>query len=248
MKKGLFLISVTFVAMAFQNCGSEVEFDNMNAQKIDTGVGLNTQIIDNIEPASVDAPEEIVEEEPSNNNCSMVNNNILRNGSFENLTNDDDYLSGRSWSVLDDILDADGAVAWYTEEGAGIEVQETRVVKNATHGNYVVELDSHGPGSNTKMSQDVVLTPDTYILSFDYAARTNRANDNDIEVLVNNERVALMSNTNKNWQNESIEILITGADTYTISFRAVGIENTYGGILDNVSLKRKSADNCVASN
>ncbi|MFD2229521.1 PEP-CTERM sorting domain-containing protein [Alkalimarinus sediminis] len=170
--------------------------------------------------------------------AASANANLITNSSFES----DEGLTGSQWGLYDTI---DG---WYTSSGSKIEIQRNTVT-NAQDGNQYVELDSHHADSNSSMSQDLfgLTVGQTYQLDFWYKARTNQPNDNGINVswgpspdispftyAFNVDGVAPMD-----WK------LVTGfltatAEDMTLTFSAVGRENTLGGFIDNVSLKAAS--------
>jgi len=170
--------------------------------------------------------------------ASSASASLITNGSFES----DVGLTGTQWGVFDSI---DG---WYKSNGAGIEVQRNTVV-NAQDEDQYVELDSHNAGSNSSMSQDLLglVVGDIYQLDFWYKARTNSTNDNGINVgwgaspdlypftyAFNVDGVAPMD-----WTHVS-GLLTATSENMTLTFSAVGTQNTLGGFIDNVSLNSHS--------
>lgn len=174
---------------------------------------------------------------------ASASTNLIVNGSFEDISKRPgiQHLANGSWSILSAIP------GWTTIAGAGIEVRRN-VAGTAQNGVQFVELDSRGhfPGkhSNSTMAQTVTTTASqTYILSFWYSPRPHTAgmgaNTNDIGAYWNGSQLggALtgINNTGSHhWQQYSYTVVGHGFDT--LSFAALGKQDTYGGSLDNVSL------------
>jgi hypothetical protein len=133
--------------------------------------------------------------------------------------------------------------------GNGIELQKNIVTHSAT-GNYHVELDSHPRGSsNTVMTQSLesLTIGAEYLLEFSYKARTNKKNDNGINVFWYDAATDFNLNMdidfsidgrkkqNPNWIVQSM-VLTAESETMDLSFGAFGRANSLGGLLDNISL------------
>jgi hypothetical protein len=123
-------------------------------------------------------------------------------------------------------------------------------VTNSAEGDNHVELDSHLNGSsNTVMTQSLnsLTIGAEYLLEFYYKARTNKRNDNGINVFWYDAAIDFDLNMdanfaingrrkqNPNWAIQSI-VLTAQAETMNLSFGAFGKQNSLGGLLDNVSL------------
>lgn len=152
------------------------------------------------------------------------------NGSFEDTPD----MGGKSWRVFDSI---DG---WNTTSGAGIEIQ-SGVVMASQDGSNHVELDSHGSGSNSTMAQSIFFKEGTYRLSFYYAPRTNNATSNGIQFAVGDYLLGSVSGPDgtyarKQWSLVQADFEVTTGGYYDLSFSATGRQDTYGGLIDNVSL------------
>ena len=167
--------------------------------------------------------------------ATSANANLLINGSFES----DVGLSGSQWGVFNTI---DG---WYTSDGPGIEIQRNTVV-SAQDGNQYVELDSHNaPDSNSSMSQDLVglIVGNSYQLDFWYQPRTGTLGDNGINVSWGASpdispftyAFGVDGTRPSGWGLNSWD-LVASSTNMTLTFSAVGIDNTLGGFIDNVSL------------
>jgi hypothetical protein len=166
--------------------------------------------------------------------AASANASLITNGSFESNVG----LTGSSWGVFSSI---DG---WYTSSGAGIEIQRSTVTP-AQDGVQYVELDSHGANSNSSMSQDIsgLNVGSVYKLDFWYKARTTSTGDNGINVswgatpdvspftyAFGVDGVAPMD-----WALVTGLLTATSSDM-TLTFSAVGKQNTLGGFIDNVNL------------
>jgi hypothetical protein len=168
--------------------------------------------------------------------------NLLINGDFEEMNEATGYIfehrindlaSSSLWDVYSSLP------GWEVFSGAGIEVQAGTVV-NASSGKHYVELDSHsniGESTNSRMGQGVYLTPGSYSLKFMYRARTTKTLDNDINVYLDDDIIKEVSSTNTSgWQKIEVPMQIQEDGNYNISFEAAGIDNTYGGFIDDISL------------
>lgn len=168
--------------------------------------------------------------------------NILVNGDFEEMNEATGYIfehkvndlaSSSLWDVYSSLP------GWEVFSGAGIEVQAGTVV-TAFSGKHYVELDSHsntGESTNSRMGQGVYLIPGSYSLKFMYRARTTKTLDNDINIYLDDEIIKEVSSTNTSrWQTIEVPMQIQEDGNYNISFAAAGIENTYGGFIDDISL------------
>jgi len=173
--------------------------------------------------------------------------NLIVNGSFEDISNSPgiQHLANGSWSVLSTLP------GWTTTAGAGIEVRRN-VAGTAQDGVQFVELDSHSyvpgkPGSfnsNSTMAQTVAtVASQIYTLSFWYSPRANTAsmgtNTNDLGVYWNGSQLGgtltgINNTGTHHWQQYSYSVVGHGLDT--LSFSALGKQDTYGASLDNVSL------------
>jgi hypothetical protein len=164
---------------------------------------------------------------------------LIENGSFENPA-----LSPSSYSI---IPDSDSLlkwlVAWVGSPSSGIlglEIQNN-VAGDSVAGSQHAELDGDHP---VKISQTVTTVPGlTYALNFKYSPRPGRdAADNEMKVQVDGiDNGAVLSvdgtsNTNTVWSPETRTFTATGATT-KIEFVDIGTDTSFGGYLDDVSLK-----------
>lgn len=180
--------------------------------------------------------------------------NLIGNGSFEetdgtvgNIYNIPLNASYLSWDVYD-VLPG----VWYAAEGdAGIEIQR---FFGAQDGDYHVELDSHlrsdtfGSDTNSTMYQNLYLAEGYYDFSFYYRPRTDTFDDNGIDFGFQDlltgtnledatSSISLTRSETSGWMLVSLPTFqITTAGDYRVFFSATGLDNTYGGYIDNVNL------------
>ena len=171
--------------------------------------------------------------------------NLITNGDFEMLDDRVGNVQGYKLNELNtsplqwDVYDALPG-GWYSGvDDAGIEVQYDGVVVPAHSLYHYIELDSHpGPNSNSSMSQDIMFSEGFYSLSFWYRPRTETEGDNGIDVYFDIDliyQVYGVASDFPDWQ------LFTTAGyvdegLHTITFSAVGLENTLGGFIDTVAI------------
>jgi hypothetical protein len=183
--------------------------------------------------------EVIVEEEPEPEPVEPVKVFEFKE-SFEDHT-------VKGWGVKDD-------KDW--EETAGIEIQTAKTLKkiDASDGEQYAELDTHrNRGANETRDSNTTISKefdteyvDNMTISFDYSPRTgNSSSDmsfsvNDVKYNVyhdgtsDNEDVTIVENGK--WFEVSIEVEVDAEKT-TIEFAAEGKEDTYGALLDNISIE-----------
>ena len=172
---------------------------------------------------------------------------IVTNGSFEtgvpgnarglNFKSNFNNLntSGSSWDVWKRLN------GWTTRSGPGIEVQSNRTLStiDAQDGTKYVELDSN---ANSSMGQNIALKAGQYLLSFWYSPRTADPKTNGIEYAVGK----LVSGTATNgkpvgaspgrWTLVSTLFTVKKAGSYLLAFGASGRNDSYGGLIDNISV------------
>jgi hypothetical protein len=147
---------------------------------------------------------------------------LLKNGSFEA-----NPLNNGQWKLF-------GAIeGWNTD--TKIEIQNN-VTNKASDGAQVIEMDSdHKPDA---IYQDVQTQAGrVYDLSFDAATRKDTKHTDAIEVYWNGVKIATVDPQSTTWQSHSFSVVGTGG-LDRLEFRELASENdSYGGLLDNVSLK-----------
>ena len=169
--------------------------------------------------------------------------NLVVNGSFENHA----ALNRGSWGTFDSIE------GWDADRGA-IEIQAKKHggTPGAQHETSFLELDSHGSESNSIVSQEVPTGAEgSFELSFYYAPRTKGGTDtsdtSEMEVWWGGEKLATITTDTTGWQQYSFEVEADpdGAGTTTLEFRGSGIEDSYGALVDNVSVVSSSGGDDV---
>ncbi len=154
--------------------------------------------------------------------------NLLGNGSFE----DPDSLTA-TWTVTD-------IPGWTNTNGSGIEVwQSGHQGAEATDGTFLIETDSYSSVLDVLQTTADAVTGVTYELTFDFASRLQTAgagNTTDsFEIWWNGNLVGSFDPTTTDWQTASIEVAgAAGLDTLEI--REAGANDSYGALVDNVSL------------
>ncbi|WP_407330640.1 DUF4114 domain-containing protein [Enterovibrio sp. 27052020O] len=171
---------------------------------------------------------------------------LLTNGDFEDYGNN----TSNHWGLLQDHQ----VTGWYTPGSNWMELQQGTFGGTPQNDvtNTVLELDSH---TNTWVQQDVDVTglaadgDAVLALSFDYANRY-RGSDHatsQFEVKVFDQAGTVIyskyfDNTQANDHYESFTtdvVLPKGNDFITIRFEGEGRSDSYGALIDNVSLQQK---------
>jgi len=164
-------------------------------------------------------------------------------------------VNTRGWQVYQQISNG----AWVTSQGNGIEIQTSGTVVDAHSGNQYIELDSDRrrsssnefATSNSAMTRTLTgLSAGKYELEYYYQSRTNRANDNTINVYFGDDGNSLFGSLvdtangvgSAGWIKYSVPLTITSDDsTRYLTFQAGGIQNTRGGFVDSISLARSGS-------
>lgn len=137
-----------------------------------------------------------------------------------------------------------GTWTWFKQVGGwqsdtGVEVWGKNFIKTASNGDKLMELDFDNRQS--KVWQDVKTEAgQEYSFSFDASARPGTSlSTNTINVFWNDKLVGTV-NPGANWQSNAFKLVGTGG-TDRIEFRESGNQNdSFGGLIDNVSLKATS--------
>ena len=157
--------------------------------------------------------------------------NILVNGSFENITGGPDV---GHWLPV-----SNANVSGWNSSAGSIEVWNTPFNGTlATDGSHVIETDWDDAVDNISQTVDAETGVD-YTLTFDYASRRETAgtgNTTDsFEIWWNGVKVGEFDPLSTDFVSASITV--TGADgTDTLEIREAGANDTYGALIDNVSL------------
>jgi VCBS repeat-containing protein len=163
-----------------------------------------------------------VNEAPLSLTLTTTSDQLLVNGSFEA-----DKLNNGQWKLFS------GVEGWKTD--TQVEIQNN-VTNKASNGAQVVELDADYAVDN--LYQSVKTTAGhVYELSFDTSTRGDTKHTDTIEVYWNGVKVGVADPQSTTWQTSTFQVIGTGGDD-RLEFREVGGKNdSYGGLLDNVSLK-----------
>jgi hypothetical protein len=159
---------------------------------------------------------------------TSVQANLITNGSFEELPGGYDLPNG-TWTTY-------AAIPGWTASNGSIEVRNN-VEGVAQDGDNFIELDSYG---NSNMYSQIVATEvgAEYTISYFFAPRPGvAATSNGIQLYFNDvliDEITGYSSSNNAWEQRTVTVKGTGSDV--ISFGAVGLSDTYGGSIDNVSM------------
>ncbi|MEQ8748071.1 carbohydrate-binding domain-containing protein, partial [Pyruvatibacter sp.] len=160
------------------------------------------------------------------NDIGMVVNteNLLVNGSFEEGT----LATGR-WTMGD----AETVTPGWQSDG-NVELWDNLFGRAAAEGDQYIELDSDR-GVNS-IFQDISTNPgQVYELDMSVMSRTGRSET--VEVFWNGEKVGSFSTDQTSWQDAGLKVVGTG-DTDRLEFREpAGDNDSYGGLIDDVSLR-----------
>ena len=234
------LIFLVSTQLLFQNC-SAARFGTVGTDP-NQSVSASGEIIGG-SGGSTDAGTELA--------CG---NELIVNGDFESIDNRSGLVFNKKlnelnlvngWDVYSTLPDAVGGASWYATDGtSGIEVQSGAVV-SAASGKNSIELDSQGNSerglkTNSGMYQIIFVNEaGSYILAFSYRGRSKNIDDNPIDVLIDGAKVKTVdaSSSDGGWKTYRLKLSLE-AKMHKIEFQAQGLESTYGGLLDLVSLRK----------
>ena len=159
---------------------------------------------------------------------------LVQNGSFEDVA----MLAGGGLNHGHFGIYA-AIPGWTKDTGAGIELQNnaTLPTANAQDGNWYVELDSN---NNSSMYQDITFAKaGSYMLSFWYAPRTSTPGDNGISYSLGGSVSGLIDAVYPaGWTNVQKQFTVANdGEILRLRFAAEGINNSYGGFVDNVTMQ-----------
>ena len=150
--------------------------------------------------------------------------NIVKNGSFEAKS----YGSGYS------IVANDGVTGgWYAETDF-LEIGAASVYGvTGQDGKQVLELDAK---KNAKVSQNLTTTKSKYSVTFSAALRKGKPSSTQGgDLYWNNVKIASFLPTSSNMQSYKFTVVGTGSDK--LSFVGTGTSDSYGSLIDNVSVQ-----------
>lgn len=157
-----------------------------------------------------------------------VPNNLIINGGFEFP-----QLKNASWQSVKSVK------GWGEKRNQPLEIQNN-VVGKAIEGNQLMELDAQ---KSTSIFQKIPTNKkQVYILSFCFSARPNTSKEeNLLEIFWDGKKIDVLQKKGEkkcNWSTYQYEVIGTNKNT-TLEFRDVGISNSVGSYLDNVTLYPK---------
>ncbi len=163
------------------------------------------------------------------------NPNLITNGSFE----EGHSLGLNKWKTFSEYGD------WKAEERmeqlVSFEIQKGNVGGIAAHdGTSKVELDAH---KNSGIEQIVsVESGKSYTLSVYYTPRAlNRANSNSIDVIVDDQVILTLDASQKSWVKYEA-VFTASSESAKIQFLATGTSDSFGGLIDSVSVVENGVD------
>ena len=229
MKK-ILLSLVAIVAVAGVVAGVTIAFYN------DTETSAGNIFVAGSVDLKVDHTKQTYNGQACVGRCEDVGDNLIINGGFENP----DVPTG-GWAIYPDA----SQTSWTVESGAGLEIQD-HAAGNPHGGNQLAELDSN---NSSAISQTLAtVAGQQYRLTLWYSPRPgNPAGDNTIgtlvkvvsddTILVNDTiGVAATGDSNTTWTKYTYNFIATDTATKVI-FSDLGINNSYGGYLDDISVK-----------
>lgn len=156
---------------------------------------------------------------------SLAQANLVVNGSFENYST----VAPGTWSIF-------GSGNGWTTGPAGVEIRNA-VAGTAADGVRFAELDTT---ANSWISQIIHTNANQALeLSFAYAPRAGvAANSNGIEVFWNNLSLATITadgSIGSSWLDYVYDVQADANGLGILKFAAIGISNSFGGSLDNIS-------------
>ena len=168
--------------------------------------------------------------------CEETGSNLVVNGGFETP----DVPTG-GWAIYPNA----SLTSWTVEAGDGLEIQD-HAAGDPHSGSQLGELDSNN--SSIISQQITTVAGQKYRLTFWYSPRPNRAaGDNtigmDVKVVSNSAVIindtigaASVGGSNTTWQLKTYDFIATDTNT-KIVFSDLGTNNSYGGYLDDISVR-----------
>ena len=159
----------------------------------------------------------------------FVAQELLVDGSFESAN-----VGANTWSHFAKVG------GWQSDTGIEVWGKGFNTPHGASDGDKLMELD-YDTGAS-KVWQDVKTDKGTeYTFSFDASERVaTSAATNTIQVYWNSKLVGTVTPTSTDWVKSTFKVVGTGGND-RIEFRELGGQNdSYGGLIDNVSLKSTS--------
>lgn len=188
---------------------------------------------------------------------------ILVNGDFEDLSDTAQIGGGNNWGTYssipgweaDDNLDGVAPIDLTKDLEGLIEIQENGGYGVEQGDGNVLELDSHthsGQDSHSAIGQYFELDEaGTFNLSLDYADRTGNAATNGFKLYIDGEVVGnpegyggAAGDPSTSWRSLTIDVDL-GPGPHVLTIEAIGTQDTYGSLIDNVSLQQYEANDVL---
>lgn len=143
-------------------------------------------------------------------------------------------VSGKSWGIWQDTFPG-----WDTDDTNGVEIQTGRTLGLTPYdGLYYAELDSR---NNSSIAQDLWLSAGRYELEFAYAPRSSDPGTNGITFGLDGIFTDTVTGpggefVRKEWSLVTVGFMVDTAGSYSLFFKADGQSNSYGGLIDDISV------------
>ncbi|WP_024301442.1 Ig-like domain-containing protein [Pseudogulbenkiania sp. MAI-1] len=128
---------------------------------------------------------------------------------------------------------------WHTgNAGNQVEVYEASVYGVSGGSNKVLELERNTGDASNLYHDFTVKAGETYHVELDYAPRSGSESSSGVRVYWNGQLVTTLSGSSATWQHISLDLPVTADGTSRLEFKATD-SNSYGGLLDNISVVSK---------
>ncbi|MBQ4813068.1 DUF642 domain-containing protein [Pseudoalteromonas luteoviolacea] len=154
---------------------------------------------------------------------ALADDNLISNGSFEQSGN----ITG-TWKLFNEL-------PGWQRSGARFEIQTDRLgLIQPQDGSQYLELDST---SNYNAYQTFATEAGKrYVISFYYSPRVaNNAQTNQATVSWDGQVVANLNGTSRGWQHVTVTVTANSSQS-TLTFSGSGTSDSYGALIDNVSV------------
>ena len=178
-----------------------------------------------------ESSDEFLSEDLVDTGSFQASANLIQNGEFS----ENGLLESSSWGVT-------SVEGWDSDHDKGIEIQARP--HGGTPGNHdgdYIELDGHGSNSNTTISQQFTVSETgDYLLNFDFSGRMN-TETSEFVIEISGANDFSWSQTIEpgvGWAQFRAELTELQAGDYTLSFTGAGTQDSYGALIDNVSVRQ----------
>ena len=128
---------------------------------------------------------------------------------------------------------------WKTDNASNqVEVYEASIYGVSGGSNKVLELERN-PGDASNLYHDfTVKAGETYHVELDYAPRSGSVSSSGVGAYWNGQLVTTLTGSSTAWQHVVLDLPVTTDGTSRLEFKATD-SNSYGGLLDNISVVSK---------